>query len=828
MSKNLKAASLAAAIALAMGSTAAWGATAPTATQLPGKGVVVTGPSTVSVGTITSGEQTINITGNAVINWGASGATINTTQPGGFNVGSTAKLHFAGSGTNPAVLNIDSSGNPSQIMGTIDTGTTPTNTSIFVANSNGIIVGKGASINAGSGKLGLIANTGVNTDLFAATGAVPTYDGAGGDVTVSGSLTGSTVLVSGGGTVNVDLAQIATTTSSTLQAGIHTSTTSGSKDNPAATLNLSNSGESSYSAKGGDVIASAGNITTAGTLDLSAIDSADDSTGSLRVGGSLTNTGNLTVATVGGAVVNQNTLTVKDGGTLGGLTNAGEATLGGALKVTGGDLVNQGKITGATGGSAITVTDGNLNNSGLLSGVTSLATASDADFTAGADYSITNSGAIEAAGTGTLALNANANSRPPVDTTGKVKNDTTGSIANTGNIYLGAATGLTATAYNDLTLGGLLFAGATPVPVTSDDAWAGAVSLVANGALTVTAPIYVTTGDVKLAGSVVRAMADVSSATGNVAITAGGAVDGDYAVRVAKGATVSGASVTVAGNTADGSQLYPNVILQGTVAGNKINFTNVSDVFSGPAGGLLVTGTNPTVGFDFTGRIKTAPYLNASNFRYNYLPIDFGKGVTKVGLTLNPVTYKTNGTDNGKAAVNILVNGDVNLSQTYATSSVNPNGTAVTGVNPVANTHLVLQSTGDISTGTGAFYWPGYVYLGTVDADADGNALPGTLGLGSISLGSQFSNVLPGDVSGASGIHFMTQLPLTLASSTKILTNANAWVNFPTDALTQLYVAMNAKSPFVYSGQTSANSKVVTYLPADGSVFHTHPVDSSK
>lgn len=57
--------------------------------------------------------------------------------------------------------------------------------------------------------------------------------------------------------------------------------------------------------------------------------------------------------------------------------------------------------------------------------------------------------------------------------------------------------------------------------------------------------------------------------------------------------------------------------------------------------------------------------------------------------------------------------------------------------------------------------------------------MPGTLGLGQISTGAEFNNVLPGDIAGASGIHFITQFPLDVAG--KVTTNANAWMNFGAD-----------------------------------------------
>jgi hypothetical protein len=281
--------------------------------------------------------------------------------------------------------------------------------------------------------------------------------------------------------------------------------------------------------------------------------------------------------------------------------------------------------------------------------------------------------------------------------------------------------------------------------------------------------------------------------------------------------------------------------LQGTVSGNNIQIgwsgvfnraQAVSDVFSGPAGNIVGVDANPWIEFDFTGAVKTAKYLNdANNFRYNYLPI-INKGTGVLQLALDPVAYATNGTSNGKSAVNVLVNGDVNLLVPYVDGSflvgTNGTGTAVTGVSRVANTHLVLQSTGDIAAAAG-YYWPGYVYLGTIDSNTDGSPAPGTLSAdGTITLAGNFSNELPGDVAGASGIHFMTgnALGAAAAPNNKITTNANALINFPTDLLTQGYAQGLLTTPTFFGG--TAAGLVVTYGALGAELFNTHPVDATK
>lgn len=887
MSKNLKAASLAAAIALAMGSTAAWGATAPSATQLPGKGAITSTTGTGVSGTVDATTSTMSITtggGNSVITWG-SGSAINPNGVAGFNVGHDATVNFTGGG---AVLNIDSTSNPSQILGTMTS-----DGSLYVANKNGIIVGKDASITttATEGALGLIANQIDATTFGSQTGLA--YNGTGGDVTVAdgATLSGSSVLVTGGGTVNVGLSNIGGTLA--LSAGLPANGGSFADKNSAAKLVLTGD----HTAAAGDTLASAGNASSAGKLDLSA------TTKSVAVAGTFTNTGTLTLpatATFTGGLVNNNTvegaatsLTVNgaltnngemgkaaalgsvtagkgltNAGTLtagaisvtkGGLTNNGvlnssgainlgivddEAgdgtpggdfvnngamTVGGDINVYGGSFNNAGSIKGALTGSSVSVRDGSLTNAGVLNNFYDLETSSastDAAFKAGADYSVKNTGSVISGDD--IYMGANAYN-PGVDT----DNDSTGSVSNTGTLSVGTASGVELWAQNDVTLDGAIKVGGKAIsasnPLDYVELYADDYATGNGGTATLNIPVFA--NDTELWGSMVKVMANVTGTgdSSRVYLEGGPQSSDDYAIRVAKGVTVAADSINVAGMESD-PPMFPNVILQGTLAGNAIDFYGVSDVFSGPTGGLTVTGDNPSVEFDFTGRIKTAPYLNASNFRYNGLPINFDASASgPLSLTLNPVAYDTNGTNNGLAAVNILVNGSVNLSQSGVDAFVQPNGTAVTGITNIPNTHLVLQSTGDITTGTVGspnFYWPGYVYLGTVDADADGHGLPGTLGLGSISALGDFNNALPGDVAGASGIHFMTQFPVNFGGD--VVTNANAWVNFATDVLTKKYIAANAADPFMYGGMTSATSNVVTYGELDENSIHTHPVDSSK
>ncbi|MCL5979250.1 MAG: filamentous hemagglutinin N-terminal domain-containing protein [Gammaproteobacteria bacterium] len=173
---------------------------------------------------------TINISGTVasantpvVIDWNAAsaGATLNPNATGGgFNVGSQAVASFVNSaqlsGNTPTtvnVLNIDTTGNPSQIYGQLDMhGNGGT---LWVANANGIVVGSGAAIIAPGG-LGLISSpnaassAGTLATSFTSGTAAIDFSGAtttAGFVTVDRNANlsgvGTFLLVAGNNNVNV-------------------------------------------------------------------------------------------------------------------------------------------------------------------------------------------------------------------------------------------------------------------------------------------------------------------------------------------------------------------------------------------------------------------------------------------------------------------------------------------------------------------------------------------------------------------------------------------------------------------------------------------------
>lgn len=815
-------AALAAAIALVLSTAPASADVGPR--QMPGKGTIVAGH--VNAGVAGYGTQTITIgnagdsgPANAVIDWG-SGSDINAGRAAGFNLGPDSRLTFNdGTGGNgAAVLNIDSTGNPSQIYGQL----TGNGTSIFVANPNGIIVGGSARISS-TASIGLIGNTtlaGTGNDFDGTAGSI-VYTGTGGDVTVmqGATINGSSVLVAGGGNVNVDLgAFTGPTGSTTLSAGMASANAgAGAANNAGASLTTAGALPSGRSLAG---FASAGTALNTGTLTLG---------DGYSVAGLFTNTGALSLPANNGAVWNQGTLDTAVATNFTQLTNDGTFATSHAIVVNHGDLSNSGVINGA---QLINVIDGSIDNSGRIVGVVGLSTSSDSHYQDGAYYSITNTGTITSYGQ--LTIDANRASHYHGSA-----NHSTGSLINTGTLQLALGAKLQVKGWQDVYLGGNVQTGfgAKAADLSATNAIGELVSSAGGYNATVDTPTFWTDGVLTLAtplfvkgaivhGRQVKLLSNLSGVSssgtqaGNITIVAGSEMSGDYAVTVGEGATVSGQMISIKGPTynvapTDGRVTNPNVLLDGTLAAGWIYLGDagqpLSNVYNGPDGNLAFAGTDPRLTIAFTGTVGALP-STGTDFRYAYLPVRSKRAPLR--LWLKPVTYS-----HAAGSVNLLVNGSVTLMPpSYLKSpAIYGNGSAPSP-STIPNTHLVLQASGNIATNTGNFYWPGYVYLGTVASNTDGTAAPATLGNGTITLGGNFSNVLPGSTSSDGGIEFITANALNLGSYT-VTTNANSWISFGTDALTQQY-ASGALGAGAFFGGTQSGDQVI-YGALDPSMFHT-------
>jgi filamentous hemagglutinin family protein len=183
---------------------------AVTANQLPGDGSALYGSASA---TINGSSMAVNINGTsngaAILQWGSQGGTLNgNAVTGGFNIGSQASVAFnndTGQSSDPFVLNIDTTGNLSEIAGALSAN----GVNLAVANANGILVDGTATINAPDG-LALMNQgyTSGNLQAVVTSAVLPlNFANATGGVTIA---TGATVnadgyvMVAGAGDVNID------------------------------------------------------------------------------------------------------------------------------------------------------------------------------------------------------------------------------------------------------------------------------------------------------------------------------------------------------------------------------------------------------------------------------------------------------------------------------------------------------------------------------------------------------------------------------------------------------------------------------------------------
>jgi len=205
------------AAALALAVSAGMAVAAPTPNQMPGAGktVQVSLGSTNVVGTtytsLVSGAN-LAIDGKVVIQWGGSGAPVDPLNPAGFNLGANAIMGFYGTGANPAVLNIDASGNASQLYGALISNIGPGTSApaMAIANANGIVLAAGGRIVAPTGLflLGVDMNNALSKNEFVGNNGwavpnPPTYGAShvtygavspNGNISIGGAINGDFVL----------------------------------------------------------------------------------------------------------------------------------------------------------------------------------------------------------------------------------------------------------------------------------------------------------------------------------------------------------------------------------------------------------------------------------------------------------------------------------------------------------------------------------------------------------------------------------------------------------------------------------------------------------
>lgn len=171
--------------------------------QLPGDGSVVTGHASYMNSGPPAGfhnAATLTVSGNTVIDWGSGHLNVGGSH-GGFTIGQDAYLLINHSGA-ASLLNVDTSGNASYILGEIQT--VGAHFPVYVANGNGIVVGSEGAIVAGGG-FGLLAYSYADQNLktFSGTVSVSNHQAADGEqITVAPGATflthvGSALLLAG-------------------------------------------------------------------------------------------------------------------------------------------------------------------------------------------------------------------------------------------------------------------------------------------------------------------------------------------------------------------------------------------------------------------------------------------------------------------------------------------------------------------------------------------------------------------------------------------------------------------------------------------------------
>lgn len=687
----------------------------------------------------------------------------------GFNVGSAASLTITAAtstSTTFGVLVSDQTGNPSQIYGKLNASG---GAAVFVANGNGVVVGSNATVTLPNG--GGFIGENVTMGTTGTSAGVITSGTETGAVTINGTVSNSSgfLLIAGNGNVNVG-GNLTNASSVSVVAGFSFTASSttvapliGSQyvSNSSAVVNLSANGVTA-------AVNAAGNVNLTGS---------DIDVTSGQINGALVNNGSATVsATLGGALTNNGDLTLTTTAASGAVTNNGTMTLG---SLSAASITNSGTMSITTGFN-LTATAGKIVNNGSIS-----AGANNATFTATAAASsgagIVNAGTITA---GSLTLRASS---------GDVLNSGTISLTGTDALTMSAATG-------NVTLNGSVLIGTsapssnTPLTSVSLTASGGNVSLGSN-------LLYVTSTD--LSGD-------------SVTITNGGVIGtGTVTAAAAKGNVGLYQGTTLAGSTVDVSAAG-NLVLAGNIGDSSTDTINVTagNIYAGAhaVGGFNVSSADARVALTVAGNVVNQNGVTSAVINYQKaIPINVASSGT-VTLAVDPTSAGT-----AKQYMNLAVNGNVTVSST----TTGPISVGTANGNVIANYPwggFTLQATGNITTGqatgniaTGNFYYPGQLFFANVQQVGGSSfALSNT---GTITVDGILSNAVTSNLTGMGGMAFLTNQKLGEVGTT-VITNTNAWINFPGGSgayLANYYNAENSTSNRFY-GLKYANGSFTTQL----------------
>ncbi|MDA8378691.1 MAG: hypothetical protein M0Z50_16990, partial [Planctomycetia bacterium] len=607
------------------------------------------------------------------IDWGvpASYSTLNPGTASGFDIGTGAVLSFVNDATyaggTPAavdVLNIDVSGYPSNLYGTLDY--TGNGGSLWVANGNGILVGSSATLTAPGG-LGLIAPGGIqnitapnvyNLMTSFVTGSAwldfNDTNATGGVVSIARGANLSGVQqfldVAGYNNVNVNAPGLADTVALSVDGGIgaHVNTATG------AMVPYDDSGVSGYLTDAlTNVSLDVGTGTSAGTAysNASALFLAD---------GNLTNSGNLSVNEtqvdwINGTFSNDGALQMTPFGTQGYAVLGFETFTTSQVPsgLTSGTQTVYGNTSAASGAPT-----GDFVNAGVLNATT--ATAGFGFFGAG------------------------------------FQNDAGATLNVSGSAYIG-------TSNDGVTLAGSM----SPL--------AGSLAVVAlggNSVINVQSPISAATS-VLLAANTVN-ISSVIDPLGS--FTFFGPESGSAQMNLAAGGSITAANVYLG---TEGSASITNFVLNGTINGtSSVLFGSGSN----PTGHVKGAGsiTTPSLTFaNLQGSVHNiiSPVIALNGFQVN------AENPASTSPALNTVNLSVSADGTTEQGINLKVNGNLAI-DSGNTQAIDAGG----AIPANANSILYVQATGNVqvNAGTGAnnyggiavpnttdrlFQFPGLVYL---------------------------------------------------------------------------------------------------------------------
>ena len=837
----MKLSPLVGAVVLALSAPLAMAATpaAPAPATLPGafytnqsSGVsyASTATNTASID-VPSGATVLQFGGSSVGVGNSVAAASGITTAAGFNIGSAASLTVNNSdatASTAAVLINDITGNPSQVYGSLaataaSAADAPT---LFLANANGVIVGGGASLTLPNG--GGIIGEAQNPGLFIGNaGEVSSGTGTGAvslmsTVSVGGS---GYLLVAGNGNVNIGSVNNTGAGVPTIVAGDAFTMTgsaapvvnTGTAGAISSTANVIFSGLASNANYGALSVYDAGGVSipNGAYADLSSV----TFNGASNIPGSFTNDGNTTLGSgiTAGSILNNGALS-------GTPLTSGPSSTGFNLVATGtGSVVNDGVINVLTAGTLnlwANSSAGTVTNNGVINFDAYNATSGASSFSAAGSTTQSNANYLDV-------------SAQNVNMYGVVNQATAAGVGGVGvtptPLYLNATGGINAIGgarISASTSGGVLNYGTTIVTV-SDQAL----------------PDFLEGDAVRiLSGRFANRNIFNQGYNGELNVNIGSGAVGNYGYNLSifPGAIIQAWHLNVNGSaTTNGS----NINVDGTIQSNNAvvtadNINAASYVAGGPNGsnGFRImansaSGTTPAT--DGSLQLNVAGNVNnpqgaaaagqpASAFQYNGVPVTVFGGDGTSYISVMPTN-----TANAPQMVNLLVNGSAilgNSGVSNAGSSFGLGGSIVPA-SSYPNSHLVVSATGNLtfgsslgnngfwshgssySTSTAPYYWPGLMVFSNITSAAD----PTSVGLGTMTLDSSLSNLLPTNVSGNGGIFFNTNgLIAGLSSTNYVLTNSNSWINFPAGSQGSLiaaqYSSNNATNMDFYGATTNANA----------------------